>query len=273
LFAKQTPVSKARESWAEDGFLILPACIAPEKIDAYVQETHTLLAERASLDSPITIDVLEGARAGERLRLSDADDEVLGNAYKINDHYLDSKLCLSLALDASVAKILNELLGRVPVAINSLTFEKGSQQPLHFDTYYMPPPTANGMAVVSVCLEDQSAEAGPISYFPGSHKIAPYRFSHGGLHAVPDEMEAATSYINQEIEARGLGKRQFIGKKGDVFIWHAQLYHGGEPILDPSATRKTLVVHFWGKNDVASIKTTNVGANGAMLRRPHPAVL
>jgi ectoine hydroxylase-related dioxygenase (phytanoyl-CoA dioxygenase family) len=40
-----------------------------------------------------------------------------------------------------------------------------------------------------------------------------------------------------------------IAKKGDVLIWHANLVHGGAPILNPALTRKSMVVHYYA-NDV-----------------------
>ncbi len=77
---------------------------------------------------------------------------------------------------------------------NSLNFIWGSQQPDHFDTWYMPPPPVPecppegplkhamhrfrppppppfGLAVSSICLEDVHPDAGPLMYYPGSHAL------------------------------------------------------------------------------------------------------
>ena len=35
-----------------------------------------------------------------------------------------------------------------------------------------------------------------------------------------------------------------------MLIWHERLYHGGAPIVDPSLTRKSLVVHYWRADDM-----------------------
>ena len=56
----------------------------------------------------------------------------------------------------------------------------------------------------------------------------------GKVNAIPDEMEEATDYAQQALSARELEASDFLGRKGDVFIWHEQLYHGGREILDPS---------------------------------------
>ena len=39
-----------------------------------------------------------------------------------------------------------------------------------------------------------------------------------------------------------------MAKKGDVFIWHANLIHGGSPIKDHSLTRKSMVIHYYAKD-------------------------
>jgi ectoine hydroxylase-related dioxygenase (phytanoyl-CoA dioxygenase family) len=170
-----------------------------------------------------------------------------------------------------LCKILEILLSDEPIVINSLSFTKGSQQPHHFDTYYMPPPVRGMMAVSSVCLEDQTEDSGPLSYYPGSHKIHPYEFSHGGIHAVNDEMEQATKFAMSEIRKRGLHEEIFIGNAGDVFIWHGQLYYGGKQILNHSQTRKTLVTHYWRRQDLEQAKVKSIGA-GHYLVREHQSV-
>jgi len=38
----------------------------------------------------------------------------------------------------------------------------------------------------------------------------------------------------------------FLGKAGDVLIWHEELVHGGSPIIDMTRTRMSLVTHYWG---------------------------
>ncbi len=41
-----------------------------------------------------------------------------------------------------------------------------------------------------------------------------------------------------------MNKEIFLAKKGDLFIWHANLLHGGELRTDDS-TRKSLVAHYF----------------------------
>jgi ectoine hydroxylase-related dioxygenase (phytanoyl-CoA dioxygenase family) len=263
---------KMIENWERDGFIILKNFFDQTDLSLFEQDLNFRLANRATAAGNITIDVLEGEFIGQRLKLAEAPASTLNVAYKLNDLYLESNACRTLNLNQKLCRILALLLDDEPLVINSLSFQKGSQQPHHFDTYYMPPIAKDMMAVTSICLEDQSVETGPLSYYPKSHKIPPYVFSHGGIHAIPEEMEQAKQYIQSELEERHLQPETFIGKAGDVFIWHAQLYHGGLPILNHEVTRKTLVTHYWRKHDVEPQQVATIASGGSYLIREHQNV-
>jgi ectoine hydroxylase-related dioxygenase (phytanoyl-CoA dioxygenase family) len=270
IFARENQTQPVE--WKSDGYLILKSFFGREELRRFENEVEEILENRRSKAGEITIDVLEGQACGQRLKLADAPDEVFDHPHKINDLYLESRACRDLALNTKLCLTLNTLLGGTPLIINSLTFTKGSQQPHHFDTYYMPPPVLNKMVVSSICLEDQSEESGPLSYYPGSHRIPPYRFSHGGIHAVAEEMADAEAYITDQIEKLSLERKTFVGQAGDVFIWHGQLYHGGLPIRDQQRTRKTLVTHYWRAEDVEPGRVGQFGRQGSYLKRGHQTV-
>jgi hypothetical protein len=76
-------------------------------------------------------------------------------------------------------------------------------------------------------------------------------------------------YIDKELANRGLDWTTFPARKGDVFIWHAQLYHGGAPIEDMSLTRKSLVTHYYRAQDIDAASIEDVGGGRCYLRREH----
>lgn len=258
--------------WSRDGFLVLERLMPESLLQAYEREVAATWAGDTPFSDRIVVDMLTGAQRGQRLRLRDALPGSEGLAHKLNDLYLESPATRDLLLGEPLAPVLADLLAGMPMVCNSLSFVRGSQQALHFDTYYMPPPQQDMMVVASVCLEDWHPDAGPLQYCPGSHKIPPYRFSHGGLHAVPEEMEDATRYIHQALAERGIETREFIGRRGDVFIWHGQLYHGGAPIKDFDRTRRSIVAHFWRVEDTARSKIERWGHHAAYLSRDHQPV-
>ncbi len=235
-----------QEHWDANGYLVLPGFFSVARVGELNDLVDRSWGQRQQPDNPLVIDVIGGPLDGRRMHFRDAPADARDHPYKLNDLYLEQSAVRDLVLDRELVRILRELVGGHDVAVcNSLNFERGSQQEYHFDTYYMPGPCTDGLVVTSICLEDVHPDAGPLTYYPGSHEIPPYRFSHGGIHAVGDEMEAATAYAMGEVARRGLRAEQFCGRAGDVFIWHEQLYHGGRPINDLSRTRRSLVTHYW----------------------------
>lgn len=56
------------------------------------------------------------------------------------------------------------------------------------------------------------------------------------------------SAIQKLLEGQNLEKKFFTAKKGDVLIWHANLLHGGSKVVDQARTRKSMVLHYFGKD-------------------------
>jgi ectoine hydroxylase-related dioxygenase (phytanoyl-CoA dioxygenase family) len=54
-------------------------------------------------------------------------------------------------------------------------------------------------------------------------------------------------YLETEIKKRGAKPEVFLARKGDVLIWHANLLHGGMPVLNPKLTRKSMVAHYFAE--------------------------
>jgi ectoine hydroxylase-related dioxygenase (phytanoyl-CoA dioxygenase family) len=265
-----------RSFWDANGFLVLPEFFSERRMDDMNALVDAEWSQRARHDNPLVIDVLEGPMANQRAYFRDVPDEAREYPYKLNDLYLTHEEVRALALDRRLVRVLTEILGGAPAICNSLHFERGSQQAYHFDTYYMPGPGVGGLVVSSICLEDVDADAGPVTYYPGCHKIPPYRFSHGGVHAVPSEMEDATEYAMGEVEVRDLRPEAFLGRKGDVLLWHEQLYHGGSPIVDQAKTRRSLVTHYWTRDLVELDPGWSVqpaGKHAAYFARPHQPVV
>ena len=87
-----------------------------------------------------------------------------------------------------------------------------------------------------------------------------------------EEMSKARHYIEEEIAKRGLKKEVFVGNSGDVFIWHGQLYHGGNEIVDHMLTRKTIVTHYWARSDLHNKEVISFGKDGGYLMRNHQKI-
>ncbi len=256
------------EAWERDGYLVLPGFYDDAEIDAareVVQEAWRTRAPRIVVDDLIT---------NQRLRLSDVPAEhAREHRFKVNDLYMELDAVRRLALNPRLTPILAALLGEAPVICNSLNFEQGSGQPDHVDALYMAPITPGKLVAIWVALEDCHPEAGPLRYYPGSHRIDQYRFSNGDTRAIQDEMPAWTAYMYEQSGLRGLRAESFAARKGDVFIWSAYLMHGGSEIIDRSRTRRSIVFHYFTESDSRSVGFDLVPYEGGFwLHRRHQPV-
>ncbi|HVV37448.1 MAG TPA: phytanoyl-CoA dioxygenase family protein [Acidimicrobiales bacterium] len=266
------------EQWAsfhEQGYLVLPAFFSADDMRAAREGLDELWAQRAA--TPLVIDVFDElgedgtTGASERVRFATTPDSARERVYKLNDAYLERPWVRDLSLHPRLAAILGQLLDDAPVICNSLLFERGSTQPLHFDTYYMPGQTPGGMTATWIALEDAHADAGPLRYYPGSQRIAAWR-NGAGTTLVRDnvELDQATHYIEAALRDYGLREESFIAREGDVFIWHEQLYHGGGRINDAARTRRSLVTHYWRAREMAPGSIVRHRRSGGYFwARPH----
>ena len=106
------------------------------------------------------------------------------------------------------------------------------------------------MCGVWVALEDISAEAGPLVYFPGSHRL-PYLtarslgLSHADVKAQSAPQKLFEPYWSEQVKKEAYSRRLFTASKGDVLIWHANLLHGGSAVKDKSLSRWSQVSHYY----------------------------
>ena len=234
--------------WERDGALVLRSLMSPREIATIRASVEREWAEPEGNDHEV--DVLSGADAGRTYRLAQAPASARREVYKLNNLFARRADVRTVALAPKLKAVLSQLLEGEPLICNSLNFERGSQQPFHIDTWYMPPPVEGRMVVASICVDDVDADNGPVVYYPGSHRIPAWRFSDGRLNERPEEMGACRAYLETQIAERGLVEREFHGRSGDVLLWHAQLLHGGRAIRDPARTRSSLVVHYWRACDL-----------------------
>lgn len=257
------------EDWAERGYVVLPGFFDAQRVQELRDEVNGLWTNRTVDDRDLVIDVFIDTPDEKRIKFRDASDESKTKPYKLNDLYLVSDLVRETILDGALLDVVDGLLDGAPIVCNSLTFERGSQQRFHFDTFYMPPLVPNKMLATWIALEDADERSGPLRYYPGSHKIPPYHFSDGRLNVNNAELDDFDDYVNKEIADRGLTSTTFPAKAGDVFIWHAQLYHGGSPIEDMSFTRRSLVTHYFRAQEMNPADVEDIGGGRYYFRREH----
>jgi len=131
----------------------------------------------------------------------------------------------------------------------------GSEQRTHSDSIHMTTYPAGGLLGVWIALDDISESNGPLHYYAGSHKLPYYMNAdynnEGSRWLIGDKSYTAyEEMIDRKINDIGLPKKIFTASKGDLLVWHANLFHGGEPHTDKNKTRKSMVLHYFKKGAV-----------------------
>lgn len=260
--------SSVMAEWDARGVLALPRFYADPEIDAVCSDYRALWQDG---HTRVTVDDMD---TGRRMRLRDVSAEARrSHRFKVNDLYLEQASVRRLALDERLVPLLQTLLGERPAVCNSLSLEYGTEQPDHVDSLYMTPRTPAHLVAIWVALEDCPPESGLLRYWPGSHRIEPHVFSNGGRHFVPGEMDAWNAWMQTELRERGLQPELFQARKGDVFIWNAQLLHGGSRIAERGRTRRSIVFHYFSESDSRAMGHRLVPqAGGFWIRRSHQPI-
>lgn len=260
--------SDAIAEWDARGVLVLPRFYAEAEIDAVLADYRALWTDGRAR---VTVDDMDLDR---RMRLRDVSaDARKAHRFKINDLYLEQASVRQLALNDRLVPLLQQLLGERPALCNSLSLEYGTEQEDHVDSLFMTPRTPAHLVAAWVALEDCSPESGLLRYWPGSHRIEPYIFSNGQRHSIPGEMGAWEDWMRAQVRQRELQSERFQARKGDVFIWNAQLLHGGSPIARPGRTRRSVVFHYFSESDCRAMGHRLVPESGGFwIRRSHQPI-
>lgn len=162
---------------------------------------------------------------------------------RLMDGWRHSEAIRALASHPAVLELLHELYGRRPLPFQTLDFDRGTEQPLHADSIHFDSVPHGLMCGVWIALEDVGPTQGPLRYVPGSHRSAPVRPS--------DAIGADGRFDHRRYEelaqesVAGMEVQELHATCGDAFVWHADLLHGGAPVLDPGSSRWSQVTHYF----------------------------
>jgi hypothetical protein len=185
---------------------------------------------------------------------------------RIQDAWKVISAVKEIALARHVIETLEKLYARKPLPFQTLNFRVGSEQKTHSDTVHFNSKPSGYMCGVWVALEDIDRENGPVVYYPGSHKwdevalpevdefeveglvakmVAKAKGRATLLRDVNVDYPKYERVIQQRIDAGGIAPAYATIKKGQAFIWAANLLHGGSPQIDRSRTRASQVTHYF----------------------------
>lgn len=197
-----------------------------------------------------------------------------GKVSRVADAWIRSAAVRRLATQPQVAQLLRAAYGRQPFAFQTLNFLRGSQQHLHSDVVHFSSQPERFMCGLWIALEDVTLDSGPVIYKPGSHKLPIIKMRDVGVEATqPALADYHRQYVPQfaaRMAALQTENRLAVIKKGEALVWAANLAHGGSPIGDPDATRRSLVVHYYFEDCAYYTPLESDEASGALrMRLPH----
>lgn len=226
----------ALRAWMRDGYAILPGAVPHDVVDRINADVDAIW-DGSDRDAAVEID---GERALPTPELRDRKTKLL-------DLYVSSEATREAAFADGIVRFLRQIFEGDPLLFQSLSLERGSEQPLHQDTAYVVVSPPLEFAAAWIALEDVQPSSGELVYHPGSHRISEFFFRGGyrNWNRARDGIEARDRYEEHLCaEVEQIAPSRFLPRKGDVLFWNADLLHGGSPEPDPRLTRKSLVCHY-----------------------------
>ena len=231
--------------FVRDGFLVIEKAVPPVVCDRINDDIEWLWQ-----NPPATMR-METHEPDGALKVLVPDFSYRAGRTKLLDIFAFSGAARAAVSPPTVIEFLRAIFEDKPQAFQSLSFWTGSQQPMHKDTAYVRV-DGNPLALAAtwLALEDIEPGTGELQYFVGSHHSPDYCF--GGVSkwmntAEQDygaEHDKFLASLHADARQYNHAKASFLGRKGDVLIWHADLAHGGSVVTKPDRTRRSLVTHF-----------------------------
>lgn len=227
--------------WRRFGYVVFPQLIPDAMIDAYRADLAELVAQRARHRTRVLV---EGVGIRE---IRDATDAELGHPHaRVMDFHNQSVAAKRIILHPEIVAFLGHVFRDRVVAMQTLTFWRGSEQWTHQDFAYVVSRIPSHLAATWVALEDVHPDAGPLEYFPGSHRLPIFDFGRGMFYTPGSGRSDIEfrDFLEGEAARAGLAPQRFAPRKGDVLFWHAALAHRGGKVNDAGRTRLSLVTHY-----------------------------
>lgn len=180
-----------------------------------------------------------------------ASDKTTGER-RVQDAWKSDPDILAIAANSKVLDLLGKLYGRPAFPFQTLNFPVGTQQDAHSDSVHFSSLPERFMCGVWLAMEDISADAGPLFYYPGSHRWPVLSNALIGRRGFGSTLDSAQDPFAQGwrslCDAYGAQQEVFLARKGQALIWCANLLHGGSPQTDSRQTRWSQVTHYYFEN-------------------------
>jgi len=168
---------------------------------------------------------------------------------RIQDAWKFDEDVRAVAANQAVIDLLSKLYGRKAFPFQTLNFPVGTQQDAHSDSVHFSSLPERFMCGVWLAMEDVGPDAGPLFYYPGSHKWPIMTNSLIGRRGYGSDLASAQDPYGPAWKALrdvyGAEEECFLPRKGQALIWCANLLHGGSRQNNPLLTRWSQVTHYY----------------------------
>ena len=244
--------------WVTDGYVVLDGYVPEADIDGmnrFLDATPdaaapikglTYLGVRDTPEAPT--EAVSHAELLARYPTPARRREVLAwSNWRIHELHALNKNCQRLFSNKRVAEACSLIMGTRAIPRSSINFMYGSSQKVHQDLAVFHIRPRNYLIGAWLACEDIDPDSGPLEYYPGSHQAPWYpefnNYPQTNLRTASDEhYDGYHAFLAEE--AKKYERRVFLARKGQVFLWHALLFHGGSGINRVGRTRKSFVVHY-----------------------------
>lgn len=181
--------------------------------------------------------------------LDDPESDKTAGERRVQDAWMFDEDVRAIADNQSVQDLLGKLYGRRAFPFQTLNFPVGTQQGAHADTVHFSSLPERFMCGVWLAMEDVGPDAGPLFYYPGSHRwpiVTNILIGRRGYGASLDSAQDPYGPAWRALcEAHDAQPEHFLARKGQALIWCANLLHGGSYQHDPRQTRWSQVTHYY----------------------------
>ena len=217
-------------AWQRDGFVVKRSFAPPQLVDAYTA-VREALGRPEGWHSPVP--------------------------------YLHVPEIRDLCLFPRLMRLLERLIGAEMGLHLNLTGWVSSERTWHQDGYLNPEFVGTRYCGVWVALDDIHPDCGPLEVVPGSHRWGAMSGAKVRAHLTAEEARQighehagdaghwakyAEPFVTRAFEERIARARvapvPFLGRKGDVLVWHPRLAHRGSPPRRRELERRSLISHY-----------------------------
>jgi phytanoyl-CoA hydroxylase len=212
-----------RETYARDGFVVIPSVFSAAETSAYRDHFMRLR---------------ETAREGDFSGVNATESDPLKKFPRMIHMHRWDEISLNWMLEPRINTILTDLLGREPFAVQTMLYFKppGARgQALHQDNYYLRVQPGTCMAAW-MALDDCDEDNGCMQLVPGSHTWPIL---------CPTSADTTQSFTDVTVPLpEGTIAQPAVMRAGDVLFFHGSLVHGSNPNTTTDRFRRSLIAHY-----------------------------